>query len=84
MFKTLKYGMEGNDVAEVQKLLQAAGSTIKVTGKYTIGMFTAVKTFQKKHDLEVTGKVDAKTMSKLKTYVKPAKKAPAKAAKKSK
>ena len=82
MFKVMKYGAEGKEVAEVQKLLQAAGSSIKVNGKFTIGMLTAVKCFQKKNGLAVTGQVDSKTMTKLKTYVKPAKKtAPKKAAK---
>lgn len=73
MFKPMVYGMEGKEVMEAQKLLKAAGSSITVNGKYTIGMLTAVKTFQKKHGLEVTGKIDAKTMNKLKTYAKPVK-----------
>ena len=80
--KVMKYGMEGKEVAEAQKALQKAGSTIKVNGKYTIGMTTAVKAFQKKNKLAVTGVIDAKTMAKLMAYAKPApaKKAPAKKA----
>ena len=73
MFKTMSYGAEGKEIAEVQKMLQMAGSTIKVTGKFNIGMISAVKSFQKKNGLPVTGKVDSKTMAKLKTYLKPAK-----------
>lgn len=73
----IRYGAEGKDVEKLQKQLQAAGSKIKVNGKYTIGMMTAVKAFQKKHGLPVTGEVDAKTMDKLKTYDKTAKVAPA-------
>lgn len=70
----LKYGDENQDVMEAQKLLQAAGSAIKLNGRYTIGMTTAVKAFQKKNGLEVTGWIDTKTMNKLKTFAKPAKK----------
>ena len=76
----LKYGDENLEVLEAQKLLKAAGSTIKLTGKFTIGMTTAVKTFQKKNGLAVTGVIDTKTLNKLKTFAKPAKK-PAKTAK---
>lgn len=78
MFKPICYGAEGRDIMEIQQLLKAAGSTIKVNGKYTIGMLTAVKCFQKKNGLAVTGKIDLKTMNKLKTYAKPEKKAIAK------
>ena len=70
----LKYGDESKDVLEAQKLLQAAGSKIQANGKFTIGMLTAVKSFQKKNKLEVTGRIDMKTMNKLKTFAKPAKK----------
>lgn len=70
----LKYGDENLEVLEAQKLLKAAGSTIKLTGKFTIGMTTAVKNFQKKNGLAVTGVIDTKTMNKLKTFAKPAKK----------
>lgn len=69
----LKYGDENKDVMEAQKLLKAAGSTIKLSGKYTIGMVSAVKAFQKKAGLAVTGKIDSKTMTKLKAAAKPAK-----------
>lgn len=76
----MKYGDENLDVLEAQKLLKAAGSTIKPNGKFTIGMTTAVKSFQKKNGLAVTGTIDTKTMNKLKTFAKPAKK-PTKATK---
>ena len=72
--KTMKYGMEGKMVADAQKALQKAGSTIKVNGKYTIGMVSAVKAFQKRNTLKVTGIIDAKTLAKLNTYLKPCKK----------
>ena len=77
----LKYGDENKDVQEAQKLLQMAGSSIKVNGVYSIGMVTAVKSFQKKNGLSVTGKIDTKTMNKLKAFGKPAKKKAVKATK---
>lgn len=64
----LELGSTGKEVEVCQKLLQAAGSKIKVTGEYGIGMTSAVRSFQKKNGLEVTGKIDAKTMKKLETY----------------
>ena len=81
MAKVIGYGAEGKEVMEAQKLLQAYGSKIKADGKYTIGMVSAVKAFQKKHNLSATGAIDSKTMTKLKTYAKPAKKPAAKTAK---
>lgn len=70
----MKYGDFGTEVSKFQKLLQAAGSKIKVNGQYTIGMVTAVKTFQKRNKLPVTGEIDAKTKAALESYGKPAKK----------
>ena len=74
MFKTIKMGAKGKVVSDIQKLLQKAGSTIKVTGVFGIGMFSAVKAFQKKNGLKVTGIVDKKTYEKLTAKKKPAKK----------
>ena len=76
--KVLKYGMEGKAIADAQKALQKAGSTIKVNGKFTIGMLSAVKAFQKRNKLPVTGVIDTKTLNKLNEYMKPAKKPAAK------
>lgn len=59
---------------KAQKLLAKAGSRIKPNGIYSIGMVTAVKAFQKKNGLPVTGEIDAKTMNKLAEYDTPAKK----------
>lgn len=72
--KVICYGAEGLEVTEMQKLLREAGSKIVVNGKYTIGMVSAVKSFQKKNGLEVTGQIDSKTAIKLKAYAKPKKK----------
>lgn len=70
MFRAIYFKSPEKDIKEAQELLRKAGSTVKATGKYTIGMYTAVKAFQKKHNLAVTGKIDYKTMRKLKTYMK--------------
>lgn len=73
-FVKMAYGEAGGRVTKAQKLLAKAGSKIKINGVYTIGMMSAVKAFQKKHGLPVTGVIDAKTMNKLAEYDKPAKK----------
>ena len=73
-FVKMTYGEAGGRVTKAQKLLAKAGSKIKINGVYTIGMMSAVKAFQKKHGLPVTGVIDAKTMNKLAEYDKPAKK----------
>ncbi|MBO7450994.1 MAG: peptidoglycan-binding protein [Clostridiales bacterium] len=79
-FQPIVLNMAGAIVTDCQKLLVKAGSTIKVNGEFTIGMFSAVKAFQKKNGLPVTGKVDEKTMKALMVYAKPqrVKKSPAK------
>lgn len=73
-FVKMAYGEAGGRVTKAQKLLVKAGSKIKANGIYTIGMVSAVKAFQKKHKLPVTGVIDAKTMSKLAEYDVPARK----------
>ena len=80
--KVMKYGATGEEVKTMQKALQKAGSTIKVTGEYTIGMVSAVKSFQKKNGLKVTGTIDAKTKAKLDALLVPAKKPARKTTKK--
>lgn len=73
-FIPMKYGEESARIIKAQKLLQKAGSKIQPNGKYTIGMVTAVKAFQKKNKLPVTGIIDAKTMNKLSEFDTPARK----------
>ncbi len=73
-FIKMVYGEAGGRVMKAQKLLAKAGSRIKPNGIYSIGMVTAVKAFQKKNGLPVTGEIDAKTMNKLAEYDTPAKK----------
>ena len=70
MFKCLKLNDKGLVVLEASKLLAKAGSTIKPTKEFTIGMLSAIKAFQKKNGLKVTGKLDSKTYNKLLTYKK--------------
>lgn len=65
MFKKMKINDEGVQVKEAQELLKKAGSTIKVTGVFSIGMYAAVKAFQKKNGLKVTGIIDSVTWKKL-------------------
>lgn len=69
-FKPVKMGANGKAVSDIQKLLQKAGSTIKVNGWFGIGMLSAVKAFQKKNGLKVTGFIDKKTLDKLSTFKK--------------
>lgn len=66
-------GYAGKEVIDIQKQLVLAGSTIKPVKVYTIGMFSAVKAFQKKNELPVTGIVDKPTWNKL-MAVKPVRK----------
>lgn len=61
----MRIGNEGNDVTELQKMLAKTGSTIKVTGKYGIGTWSAVFRFQRNNSLSPTGFVDEKTWDKL-------------------
>ena len=64
-FKAIVLGDEGKNVADIQKCLAKAGSALKPTTKFTIAMLSAVKSFQKKNGLPVTGKVDKKTWDAL-------------------
>ena len=70
----IEYGDNGRNVEDAQALLQKAGSSIKINGEFTIGMVSAVKAFQKRNKLKVTGVIDQKTWEKLLTFNKPSKK----------
>ena len=72
--KPFKLNDEGKEILEISKLLAKAGSSIKPTKTFTIGMLSAVKSFQKKSGLPVTGIVDKKTWEKLHA-IRPTKKA---------
>lgn len=54
------------DILKAQKWLQSCGSSIKLNGKMTIGMTTALYNFQRKHQLPVTGMLDKVTWKALK------------------
>ena len=64
-YPTLRLGSEGKDVEKVQKILQKSGSSVKVTGVFSIGTVSAVRAFQKKKLLPVTGVVDTDTWAAL-------------------
>lgn len=54
------------DIRKAQQWLQNLGSSIKVTGRFTIGMMTALCKFQRDHKLTVTGVLDDDTWRELK------------------
>lgn len=54
------------DILKAQKWLRNLGSSIKLTGKMSIGMETALCTFQRKNLLPITGKLDTITWTALK------------------
>lgn len=64
-FSIMKLNDVGPNVAAARKLLAKAGSSIKPGKKFDIGMLSAVKSFQKKNGLQVTGVIDKKTWDKL-------------------
>lgn len=74
-FIPFKVGYAGKEVIDIQKKLALAGSSLKPVKVYTIGMFSAVKAFQKKNGLAATGIVDKKTWDKLMAVKAPRKKA---------
>lgn len=59
-----------SDVAWVQRALKKLGYSLSVDGYYGNGTADAVKKFQKDYDINVTGKVDANTLSLIKNPVK--------------
>ena len=63
--RILKKGMKGDDVRELQKLLNAAGDNITVDGSFGSKTLAAVKDFQKRKGLTVDGIVGEKTIAAL-------------------
>ena len=61
----MELGSKGTNVKKAQEMLRKLGSTVKVTGEFAIGMMSAVRSFQKKNGLAVTGIVNKKTWDKL-------------------
>ncbi len=60
--RTLKRGMAGTDVAELQQKLIEKGYRLKITAKYDSITEEAVKKFQRAKQVDVTGEVDALTL----------------------
>ena len=67
-FAPIGLNAEGKEVEEIVKLLAKAGSSVKPTKKYTIGVRSAVLSFQKKNKLPATGIVDGKTWMALQAF----------------
>lgn len=65
VYPTLRRGDKGEDVKLLQTLLKADGSELAVDGIFGVGTQSAVRAFQKRHDLVVDGIVGIKTWGKL-------------------
>ena len=63
----LMFGMRGDDVENMQKLLKKLGYMSNVTGYFGEETESAVKAFQKNNSLSSDGMVGAKTMTALKS-----------------
>ena len=63
----MKQHTSEKDILKAQKILREKGSSIKVTGKYTIGMKTVLFKYQRENGLPVTGELDDVTWKKLKS-----------------
>ena len=64
-YPEVKFGAEGELVVQLQDLLSKHGSSIKISGKFNVGTLSAVKSFQKKNGLGITGVVNKKTWDAL-------------------
>ena len=64
--------LDAKRIKMAQKLLRENGSSIKVTGKFSIGMSTALCKYQRDNGLEVTGELDKDTWKSLtkKAFIK--------------
>ena len=77
-FKNIQLNDKGTDVKKIAAALKKHGSSIKPTSVFTIGMRSAVVSFQKKHNLKPTGIVNQTTWNKLMMPAPVYRKAPAK------
>lgn len=66
---TLRRGMRGEEVKEMQAILAKDGSRLEVDGIFGLGTLSAVKSFQKRHGLVVDGIVGPKTWAELEKIV---------------
>lgn len=62
---TLRRGARGPEVTELQTKLAKDGSTLEIDGIFGVGTQSAVRSFQKKHNLTVDGIVGPKTWAEL-------------------
>lgn len=76
----VSYGAKGQEVKDVQSLLNQVGHGLKVDGQWGDKTEAAVRAFQKSHGLAVDGIVGPKTMAALERSASPAPAAPATAA----
>ncbi len=60
-----KKGDKSSYVMDLQKMLNNKGANIIVDGHYGSGTEVAVRSFQQKNNLEVTGSIDTNTLNKL-------------------
>lgn len=60
-----KKGDKSNYVMDLQKILNAKGAVVIVDGNYGSGTEKAVREFQQKSGLQVTGSIDTNTLNKL-------------------
>jgi putative chitinase len=60
-----KKGDKSNYVMDLQKMLNNKGATVIVDGNFGSGTEVAVRDFQKRNNLEVTGSIDTNTLNKL-------------------
>ena len=67
-------GDKGEIIKDIQERLALLGSKVKVTGEFNIGTLSAVKSWQKKNKLQVSGKVSAFQYNKLIDMTDPLKK----------
>ena len=78
--RTLRLGMSGTDVKDLQRQLRRRGQRVAVDGAFGPATRTAVRTLQKRFRLRVTGMVDQKLLRKLGVQVRSVASGPAAAA----
>jgi hypothetical protein len=66
----LSWGVSGDSVTEIQKLLSEKGYDLNVNGIFDMDMIFVVAEFQSKNSLNENGIVDSQTLSKLKSSEK--------------
>ena len=64
-YPELRQGAQGDLVDQLQMFLRRDGSNVKISGVFNGGTMSAVRAFQKRHDLPVTGIVDSATWAAL-------------------